>query len=238
MTAIIPDSKFETAPSRPATYHSRRADYRLRGLNLPIEDPGQEAHRPSWKDQPRRRLRRRFIFRCGLVLMIAAGITLALRATIIQPYFVPTAAMAPTLKAGDRILVVKSSILTGSINQGSIVVFHRPSRFPCSTAGQSSTDLVQRVIATPGETIWSSGNTIYINGRALKERGWFNAKAAQVGAVPVQSMTVPNGKYFVMDDNRSNACDSRSFGAIPASSIIGKVTAVVFRGGHPNFRFF
>jgi signal peptidase I len=223
---------------RPATYHSRRGDYRLRGLDLPVEDPEESPRRRSWRDAPRRNRRRRFILKCGVVLIIAAGVTLLLRATVIQPFFVPTSAMSPTLKAGDRILVTKWSFLAGSIDKGNIVVFQRPRYFPCSTSGQNATDLVQRVIATPGETIWSSGNTIYVNGRALSERGWYNPKAAQVGVTPIHSMTIPSGSYFVMNDNRTDACDSRSFGVIPKSSIIGKVTAVVFRNGHSWFHFF
>jgi len=165
MTSISPNSKFNETPARPASFHSRRGDYRLRGLDLRVEDPEEAPRRPSWKDEPRRNRRRRLILKCGIVLITAAAITLLLRATIIQPFFVPTSAMSPTLKAGDRILVTKSTLLTGSIGQGSIVVFQRPKHFPCSTDTQSATDLVQRVIATPGETIWSSGNTIYVDGR-------------------------------------------------------------------------
>jgi signal peptidase I len=225
-------------PARPAAHHSRRGDYRLRGLDVRVEDPVEVPRRQSWKGESRKRRRRRVILKCGVVLMIAAGIAVALRATVVQPFSVPTAAMSPTLKAGDQILVTKASFLTGSIGKGSIVVFTRPKHFSCSTNGASATDLVQRVIATPGETIWSSGNTIYVNGRALEERGWYNAKAAQVAATPIRLTTIPSGQYFVMDDNRTNTCDSRSFGTISRTSIIGKVAAVVLRNGHPYFRFF
>ena len=175
--------------------------------------------------------------------MVAAAITtvvlvaVLLRLTLIAPFTVPSSAMAPTLQAGDRILVLRSSFLTGSIGRGDIIVFHRPTYFPCQASGPGQY-LVQRVIGLPGETIWSNHQTIYIDGRRMAERGWYDPGHGAVSSVQITKTTIPKGDYFVLADNRSDSCDSRSFGAIPASSTLGKVVAVIARNGTPYLHVF
>jgi len=90
----------------------------------------------------------------------------------------------------------------------------------------------------PGDTIWSVGNEIYIDGKRLNEQGWYDSKYGQVGSTPVLRTKIPSGRYFVMGDNRSNSCDSRVFGPVARSTIVGKVFAVVMRGGHPYIHLF
>ena len=106
--------------------------------------------------------------------MVAVALTtivlvaVLLRLTLIAPFTVPSSAMSPTLQAGDRILVLRSSFLAGSIGRGDIIVFHRPAYFPCRGSGTGQY-LVQRVVALPGETIWSSHQTIYVDGKPMAE---------------------------------------------------------------------
>jgi len=194
--------------------------------------------RSASKVRPRNRRRRRFVIKLVLILTVAAVGASLLRAQVVQPFSVPSAAMMPTLHAGDRVLVVKSTRLAGPVRSGDIVVFRRPSYFPCSTGRNKAGDLVQRVIAVPGDTIWSVGNRIFIDGRQLRERGWYDKRFGQVGSSSIRRATVPSGKYFVMGDNRSDSCDSRAFGTIPRASIVGKVFAVVVRDRHLYVHFF
>ena len=210
-------------------------DYRLRGLEFATQ--AAPARAPV-KKQPRRRRRLRFTFKLLLVLAVAAAGASVVRASFIQPFAVPSASMMPTLQTGDRILVAKSTRLGGSVNRGDIVVFRRPSYFPCSSGHSKSQDMVQRVIAGPGQTIWSLGSKIFVDGRQLRERGWYDKKYGQVGLAPIHRTTVPSGRYFVMGDNRSDSCDSRAFGTIPRSSIVGKVFAIVVRDRHVYVHFF
>ena len=170
---------------------------------------------------------------------IAAAVLIALllRLTLIAPFTVPSSAMAPTLRAGDRILVLRSSVLTGSIGRGDIIVFRRPAYFPCQASG-SGQYLVKRVIGLPGETIWSDHQTIYVDGKQIDESGWYDPRYGAVSSVQISMTTIPAGDYFVLDDNRSNSCDSRSFGAIPGSSAFGKVVAVIGRHGTPYLHVF
>jgi signal peptidase I len=94
---------------------------------------------------------------------------------------------------------------------------------------------VLRVVALPGETIWSVGDTIFVDGRPLSERGWYNPRFGQVGSTPIRSTTLASNQYFVLADNRSDACDSRVFGPISKSSIVGEGIAIVGRHGHVSF---
>lgn len=187
----------------------------------------------------RRRRRRRLLVEWLVVLAVAAIVAVLLRAFVVQAFFVPSASMVPTLQVGDRILVVKTTLLTGAIGRGSIVVFKHPEPFPCSAGGEENIqDLVKRVIGLPGETIWSVGNTIFVDGKALSEPGWYRAGLPAVGATPIIKTHIPTGDYFVMGDNRTDSCDSRSFGPIAGSSIVGRVELIVWRNGHPYFHAF
>jgi signal peptidase I len=172
-------------------------------------------------------------------ITIVVLVAVLLRLTLIAPFTVPSSsAMSPTLQAGDRILVLRSSFLTGAIGRGDIIVFHRPKHFPCQPSGGSGQYLVERVIAMPGETITSNRQTIYVDGKRFAERGWYDPGHGAVSSLPITKTTIPKGDYFVLADNRSNSCDSRSFGAIPGSSALGKVVAVITRGGSPYLHMF
>ncbi len=224
---------------RAKTFRSGRGpDYRLRGLELGNTDPDQLPTQTVRKDRLRRRRRRRIVATWMVVLTVAALAAVLLRASVVQPFSVPSAAMVPTLHVGDRILVLKSSRLEGPIQSGNIVVFRHPRVFPCKAARDQAPDLVQRVIGLPGDTVWSVGQKIYVNGKPLHEQGWYDSKYGQVGTTPIPHTKTPSGEYFVLGDNRSESCDSRVFGPIARSLIVGKVIAVLVRDGHLYFHFF
>jgi len=161
-----------------------------------------------------------------VVIVIAAAVSVVLRAFVVQTFFVPSASMEPTLQIGDRILVQKFGF---SLQLGAIVVFDHPKR---DLEPPLNEDLVKRIIGLPGETIWSKGNTIYIDGKPLKEP-WL-PPGTTLG-VPIVRQTIPAGDYFMMGDNRSESDDSRDWGPLPARLIIGKVLVVIWRHGGPAF---
>ena len=216
-------------PPRPR----RAPDYRLRGLDLDTQ-PVAPAPPPAIRTRhPRSRRRRgRLLLQWAVVLTVTVLVAVALRAWVVQPYSVSSASMAPTLRAGTDVLVVKPSVLTGPINAGDIIVFHEPAGFRCGSS--DSHELVARVIGLPGETIRSVNGTITINGRRLKEPGWYNPSFGELRPTDTIRTHIPAGSYFVMGDNRMNRCDSRLFGAIPSSSLIGTVVATIARNGHPS----
>jgi signal peptidase I len=216
-----------------AVRSAEELDYRLRGLRLEPTDAVPTT--PARKDHGQRHRRRRLLARVAVFAAVAALAVLLLQAFVVQPFSVPGNAMAPNLQAGDQILVLKSGLLEGPIRSGEIVVFHPPQTLPCTVVGGRSGDLVLRVVALPGQAIWSFGDTIFVDGRPLHEHGWYDPRFGQVGSTPIRSTTLPRGQYFVMADNRSDACDSRVFGPISTSSVVGEAIAVVGRDGHVFF---
>ena len=68
---------------------------------------------------------------------------------------------------GDRIIVQKAFFNWHQLHEGDVVVFTHPPRDHCP--GPAGTDLVKRVIALPGQTVYSAGNGIYVDGRRLRE---------------------------------------------------------------------
>jgi signal peptidase I len=164
-----------------------------------------------------------------VILLVAVGVAFGVRTYVAQTYYVPSTSMWPTLKAGDRIVVNK---LYGTIHPGDIIVFKRPPAEDCG--GAPVPDLVKRVIGLPGQTVSAHGGQVYITGKLLKEP-WL-PKGNQTYTMMTGSAHVPKGDYFVMGDNRVNSCDSRTWGPVKASYIVGKVFLILWPPS--QFRFF
>jgi signal peptidase I len=169
----------------------------------------------------------------GWVVFVAVVVLVstAARAYAVQTYFVPSTSMTPTLMPGDRIVVDK---LSSTIHRGDIVVFRDP---PADHGGPAV--LVKRVIGLPGETISSQGSTVLIDGKPLAEP-WLVALQGQCSeaSAHIPSTTIPRNHYFRMGDCRGDSSDSRYWGTLPASYVIGKVDLVLWRSGHPWFHWF
>jgi signal peptidase I len=207
-------------------------DWRLRSLRT---GPGGDVSVVSPRTDHRHRYQRPLLATAAVFVAVAALAVVLMQAFVIQPYAVGGDAMTPTLQGGDRILVLKSGLLRGTISSGDIVVVHPAKTLPCSVAEGSSGDLVLRVAAVPGDVISSVGDRILVDGRPLRERGRYDPRFGEVGSTPIRKTTLTAGRYFALADNRSNACDSRTFGPISDSSIAGKGIAVVGRAGHVSF---
>ena len=166
------------------------------------------------------------------MLLAAALLSGLLRTYAGQTFWIPSASMVPTLSVYDRILVQKAFFTWHDVREGDIVVFTRP---PLDQCGGPPGDLVKRVIALPGQTIYSAGNTIYINGHLLTEP---YLPASDPLGPPIASSQhpyrVPPGEFYVLGDNRADSCDSRYWGPIQGSSIIGKAILVIWHNHHPE----
>lgn len=181
-------------------------------------------------------------------MALTAGLAL-LRATVVDYYRVPSGSMRPTLQVGDRVVVDRLAYRHGRRpGRGDVVVFtlDRPSgRHTVTgarggaaqgleganaevTGGQGSSaggdqvrqTLVKRVVGLPGDTIDAVGGKLDINGR-VSDEPYLAGNVVTRMAGPV---IVPAGYLWVMGDNRSGSADSRVFGAIPETAVIGRVT--------------
>jgi signal peptidase I len=175
------------------------------------DSPLSSSSRPS-------KSRSRAFVEWAVIVVAAVLLSVLVRTFVFETYYVPSGSMYPTLHVGDRIIVDKLSVDFGTINTGDIVVFKAP-KGVAMACGDNDTDLVKRVIGVPGDVLTSKGNTIYINGTALKEK-WPHTEPLG-GAI--KDVHLKAGQYFMVGDNHFPSCDSRMWGTVPRSSIIGKV---------------
>jgi len=141
---------------------------------------------------------------------------------VLTSFSIPSPSMEPTLDVGDRIIVDRLSFDLHAVRRGDIIVFRRPPQEHCG--GPEVSYLVKRVIGLPGDRISSSGNTVLIDGRPLAEP-WLPGSDPLAPAI--SPTTVAPGTFYVLGDNRSDSCDSRFWGAVQRSLIVGRVDARV-----------
>lgn len=232
-----PTTQNDNSPGRraSASRSPHEFDYRLRGLIL---GPGPDGYVPAAPAPPERRHRRSLslgpiVVKLVAFLLAAALVYWLIQAFVAQPFLVPGSAMSPTLQSGDRVLVVKAGFLESPVRSGQIIVIRPPHHLPCTVKGTGTAgDLLLRVVALPGQTIWSMGDTIFVDGRPLREKGWYSPRHGPVGSRPISSTALGPNQYFVLGDNRASACDSREFGPVAKSAIVGEAVATVARDHH------
>jgi signal peptidase I len=163
-----------------------------------------------------------------VIVVLAVVIAIVVRIFVVGIYLIPSGSMEPTLKINDRILVDKLSYHLHGIHRGDIVVFSTPPAENCG--GATVADFVKRVIGLPGETVSLAYGQVYINGKLLSEP-WLPAGAAPPSTPGPSNepyalhhpYKIPANHVYVMGDNRTVSCDSRYWGPILESSIVGKV---------------
>lgn len=153
-------------------------------------------------------------------MVVALAVAFTVRTYVVGTYFIPSCSMSPTLHIGDRIVVDKLSYDFHSVHRGDIIVFSRPP----GEADKSIPDLVKRVIGLPGETIQSGPNAeILINGKPISQP-WLTPAAKANPGIAINGgrpLKIAPNHYFVMGDNRGESEDSRYFGTISRSLIVG-----------------
>ena len=188
------------------------------------QPPGQPPPEPPGRRHRRRSNPMRTVIEWGVIIAVALIGALVIRTVLFQAFFIPSASMDPTLKVHDRILVNKLSYHMHPVHRGDIVVFKRSPNMR-TTEGDIK-DLVKRVIGLPGETIDSTADGhIEINGQVLSES--YLPPGTALGP-PIQKQVIPAGHYFVMGDNRTDSSDSRFFGPIARSQIIGRAFILIW----------
>lgn len=211
---VEPDTTDRPGPSQP---HENNADPE----DVPQEPKKDNALLALW------RRRRRGLIKLVIVAVIVAVVAVLLRFFVVAPYYIPSESMEPTLHGctncdNDHVLVDKVSYRFGDPSQSDIVVFDRP-----KGVDVSEDVLIKRVIAVPGDKISIKKGRVIIDGTALREP-YLNENTSCYSSMDMGPRKVPEGHYFVMGDNRCDSTDSRIFGSIPESSIVGRAWLIVW----------
>ena len=168
----------------------------------------------------------------ALTLVVAVAVVLVFEAEVAKPYEIPTSSMEPTLHCArpgngcrgtfsERVLVNRLAYRFRGPRRGDVVVFEAPTTAlaRCGAGGA----YVKRIVGLPGETVRMAHGYVSIDGKPLDENAYIRSRAQR--GVASGSWKVPPGRYFLLGDNRNDSCDSRTWGSVARSSMIGPVVA-------------
>jgi signal peptidase I len=192
-----------------------------------VTDTIEAPHQPPEPDKGARN--RRMAVEWTVLIVAALVIAFLIKTFLFQAFYIPSESMVPTLKVGDRVLVNKLSYHFHDVHRGDIIVFKAP---PEADAGNIK-DLVKRVVGLPGDVVEARDDTgavcdgpdfttlchVFVNGHRLEEP-YLPAGTTTTG---MPRTKIPAGHLFMMGDNRTASKDSRVFGPIEESAIIGRV---------------
>jgi signal peptidase I len=162
-----------------------------------------------------------------LVIVGALVVAYLIQLTSLQAFSIPSKSMLPTLHEGDRVLVNKWSYRLHDIHRGDVVVFARPPEVTDTRID----DLIKRVVGLPGEEITIDGGRVLVDGEAIDEPYLASGTRTDPGPLacaPEDPCKVPDGEIWVMGDNRTNSEDSRWFGSIPESTVVGRASVRIW----------
>ncbi len=165
------------------------------------------------------------------VLVVALVIAITVRSLILQQFYISGPSMEATMFQDNRVLVNKLSYRLHDVHRGDVVVFDR-----VTVDGQvvQHDDLIKRVIALGGEKISITDCKVFIDGKLLPEPYLNDYDLAQTVIedrcrVPMMDeMIIPDNQLFVMGDNRPQSFDSRMFGPIEQSLVVGRAFVIIW----------
>ncbi|MFO7930972.1 MAG: signal peptidase I [Thermodesulfobacteriota bacterium] len=177
-------------------------------------------------------------------IVIAVLLALFIRAFVVQAFKIPSGSMEPTLQVGDHILVNKfiygvrlpvtntTIIPVSEPERGDIIVFEYPV--------EPDKDFIKRVVAVPGDVVEIRNKEVYVNGKRADN---YTVKHNGDGMIPASEnkrdnfgpVTVPEGGYFVLGDNRDNSYDSRFWGFVQESAIKGEAFIIYWSWDKEDF---
>ena len=186
-----------------------------------------------------------------LIILVALGLAIAIQAFLIKPYRIPTASMEPTLNINQRILVDRLAMpLFQRVGRnvrltdvGEIMVFHPPQNYEvcadpdqgadvtgqpdaqaCDVAQRkhASVTFVKRVVGLPGDRLSIRDGRVFRNGKPEPDSFTIPCDGNVACNFP-RTIVVPKGDYYMMGDNRPDSDDSRFWGPVRRSWLIGRV---------------
>jgi signal peptidase I len=190
------------------------------------------------KDPPKSRINS--ILELIVIVLVAVGLALAIQAFIVKPYKIPSRSMEPTLEVGQRVLVDRIGMHFSEPKIGEIMVFHPPKDAEQQVCGptphmvtpggaacdapepqEASVNFIKRVVAGPGDTLYVKEGHAYVNGKRESDPYITPCGSSSECNFPTP-IKIPAGHWFMMGDNRGESDDSRFWGPVPTSWIIGQ----------------
>ena len=154
-------------------------------------------------------------------VVISLSIFLVIYLFFMQPHQVNGQSMVPNFQNGDYVLTDKISYRIGNPQRGDVIVFHAPETANCIKG--TGCDFIKRILALPGETVEVRNGVILVNGKILPEpylpEGLQTLSGQYTSNGPV---LLEADQYFAAGDNRPHSSDSRAWGPIDRSEIVGR----------------
>ena len=187
-----------------------------------------------------------FLRELPFLLIIAVVLAILVKGMIVQAFYIPSESMLPTLHKNDRVLVNRLAYRFGRPKHGQVIVFYRPDPeagpqptgfvgFLKRAAAQGlgyappgTEDLIKRVIGEPGDVLFARNGKVWRNGKPLDEP-YVKPGARTTAFGPIR---VPEGHVWVMGDNREDSQDSRKFGPVPESTLVGRAVVLIWPFGN------
>ena len=135
-----------------------------------------------------------------VALLVAQFLFLRLKT---KSFTIPSFANSPTITRGDHVLMIKNS----SVSRGELVVFRHTFEF-------GTVLVIMRVVAVGGDTVSQRGSSLYVDGSPAR-------RPLLSGPDQVPTMLIPKGMFYALGDNRGDAADSRAYGPVPKSAVVG-----------------
>lgn len=158
-----------------------------------------------------------FVLDTMQTVLVAASIFLVIYIFLFRPFQVSGQSMFPTFKDKEYILTNLISLRFSDLKQGDVIVFKAP------TDGEK--DFIKRVIGVAGDSVFLREGFVYVNGEKLDESAYLASDVRTYGGSFLhedEPVTVPEGSYIVFGDNRPFSSDSREWGFLKESEVIGK----------------
>ncbi len=158
-----------------------------------------------------------FILDTLQTILLAASIFLVIYIFLFRPFQVSGESMFPTFKNKEYILTNLVSLRFENPKRGDVIVFRAPT--------DREKDFIKRIIALPGDTVYLKDGFVYVNNNKIDEDAYLKSDVRTYGGNFLkegESVTVPDGEYIVMGDNRPYSSDSREWGFLDRKDIIGK----------------
>ncbi|HEX3394700.1 MAG TPA: signal peptidase I [Acidimicrobiales bacterium] len=214
----------------------------------PAGDPEAPGAPPAPDDGRAQHRRRHPLRELPLMVAVAVLVAFVVKTFVAQVFYIPSGSMIPQLEINDRVVVSKLAYRLHSPRRGDVVVFdapggHTPDNSPAPVraakavlgaiglSAPSTEEYIKRVIALPHERVEGRDGKVFVDDRQLVEP-YLPPGDVTSDFGPV---VVGAGQLWVMGDNRDNSADSRVFGTIPQSTIVGRAMARLWPPGRAAF---